>query len=350
MKIVAITSGQNVPSSRFRVRQYIEPFATRGHHVIEYCPAIAKYAGPRFLPPENAVSRTAQRIVYGGVNTAKLLGRAPGVIASRAADATWLEREMIAEAFTLERFLGKPLVFDVDDAIWAGGDQAARSAERIAERADVVLAGNSYIAEWFGCRARDIRVVPTGLDTARFSPAAREGARRFRLVWTGLAYNFTYLYAIEDLLAPFLTQRDAEIVIIAERSPQFRRIDPNRVVFVRWSPENEAQALRSADVGLMPLPDDEWSRGKCSLKMIQYMATGLPAVVSPVGMNRDILAMAEVGIAAQEHDDWRAALDLLWGDEPLRARLGSAGRDLAVSHFSRDAVFRIIADVFESLS
>lgn len=316
MKIAALTSGRNVPSSRFRVRQYIDLFAARGHRVVEYCPLVGKYAGPKSAP----------HLVYRAINAAKVASRIPGVIGSRRADATWLEREMVSRNFTLERYLGSPLVFDVDDAIWAGSDRAASAVARIAERADVVLAGNSYIADWFSGRARDVRIVPTALDAARFIPGPPAGLRRFRLVWTGLATNLVYVYAIERALSDFLAARDAEIVIVADERPQFTQIPHDRVVFVRWSPENEAEALKIADVGLMPLPDDEWTRGKCSLKMIQYMATGLPSVVSPVGMNRDILAMAHVGFGAATDDEWRSALDGLWSDETLRRRMGTEGR------------------------
>lgn len=349
VKIAAITSGWDVPSSRFRVRQYIERFARRGHRVTEYAPLIDKYAAPRLPDPEDAASRFAQRVVFGGLRAVKLVTRLPGIVGSRVADATWLEREMIPQAFTLERYLSRPLVFDVDDAIWAGSDRAASAARRIAERADCVVAGNTYIAEWFGAHARRVQIVPTALDTEQFMPATRRRDGRFRVVWTGLAYNLPYLYAIEQTLNGFLRERDAELAIVAESPPHFRTLPADRVIFIPWSPASEAEALRTADVGVMPLPDDEWTRGKCSLKMIQYMATALPVVVSPVGMNRDVLSIAEVGFGARTDGEWRDALDALWNDEQMRRRFGAAGRAIAVNQFSSDVVFQVLANVFESV-
>jgi glycosyltransferase involved in cell wall biosynthesis len=103
------------------------------------------------------------------------------------------------------------------------------------------------------------------------------------------------------------------------------------------------------DVGLMPLEDDAWTRGKCSFKMLQYMAAGLPAVVSPVGMNRDVLALGESGIPAAGVDDWIDALRVLAADPDRRARLGATGRAVALAHFDVPVVAAQIAAVFRSL-
>jgi glycosyltransferase involved in cell wall biosynthesis len=351
LRIAAITSGENVPSSRFRVRQYAPLFHDAGHRLDEYVPAIDKYAAPSMPVAEGGASRQLQRVVWGGLRAVKLLARVPAVVGSRRADVTWLEREMIPAAFTLERAIRKPFVFDVDDAIWMGGPGAADAARRIAERAAVVMAGNGYIAEWFSRFNSDVRVVPTAIDTARFHPAAiRRPASRFRLAWTGVAYNLPYLYAIEEALDEFLKTRDAELLVISDAPPRFRRISPASVVFVPWTPGVEAEALRTADVGLMPLPDDDWTRGKCSLKMIQYMATGIPSIVSPVGMNAEILEASAVGVGARDGREWREALSKLYEDGDLRLRLGKGARTLAVERFSRDIVFRTILDVFETVS
>ena len=118
---------------------------------------------------------------------------------------------------------------------------------------------------------------------------------------------------------------------------------------MRWSEENEAAVLHEMDVGLMPLPDTDRARGKCACKMLQYMATGLPVVVAPVGVNQEILTLAEVGIGARSGDDWYGAIAALHQDPALRQRLGSAGRGLVETRFDRDLIAREMAEIFQEL-
>jgi glycosyltransferase involved in cell wall biosynthesis len=104
--------------------------------------------------------------------------------------------------------------------------------------------------------------------------------------------------------------------------------------FVRWSPENEIRLVQEMDVGLMPLPDTEWARGKCALKMIMYLAVGIPAIVSPVGVSKRLLEQYDVGLAARNTNAWFDALRRLFDDREGAARLGAAGRKLVEEQFS----------------
>ena len=126
-------------------------------------------------------------------------------------------------------------------------------------------------------------------------------------------------------------------MVIADAPPSFSRIPRERVRFLSWSPELEADAVRQMHVGLMPLPDDIWTRGKCSFKMLQYMATGIPVVVSPVGMNADLLAAASPGLAARKDDDWYEALTYFYlhrhqqdySREVISAKLAAIFKEIA---------------------
>ncbi len=115
--------------------------------------------------------------------------------------------------------------------------------------------------------------------------------------------------------------------------------------FVPWSPETEASVPSSFDVGLMPLRDTDWSRGKCALKMLQYMACAVPAVVSPVGMNAQVLQMADVGLPASNEDQWVEALLSLYADRDRARRLGQRGRQLAEQVFSVEVIAPQLADL-----
>jgi glycosyltransferase involved in cell wall biosynthesis len=133
---------------------------------------------------------------------------------------------------------------------------------------------------------------------------------------------------------------------MADQAPRFTKIPEGRVRYFPWSPDAEAPFVRKLDVGIMPLFFNDWCRGKCSFKMLQYMASGLPVVVSPVGMNEEVLGMGQVGFPARNEGDWYDALDTLYKDHDLGHRLGLAGREIVVKHFSRKIVSSRLAEIF----
>ncbi len=351
IKVAALTSGKNVPSARFRVRQHIEPLKKAGIHVREYIPALNKYAPVPFFAFSKGRGSIPVRALWKCI---KALPSVPGVMGSWAAELTWLERELDPGMFTFERFLNRPIVLDVDDAIWLTPPFGRTAATNIGKLADVVLAGNRYIAEWFGSCARDVRVVPTSVDTDRIRPRNFEDGepsrKRFIIGWTGTSSNYASLYQIEKGLAEFLKSHDAELVVIADQAPRFSDLNPEKVRYVKWVPDQEIAILGQMDVGLMPLPFDDWSLGKCSFKMLQYMAAGLPVVASPVGMNVEILSMGDIGFASVTSGDWYEALSSLYHDRALARRYGANGRRIVEKQFSRRVVSRVLAGIFREFS
>jgi glycosyltransferase involved in cell wall biosynthesis len=274
--------------------------------------------------------------------------RLPALAASRRADAVWLERVFAPGFDWLLRGLKGPIVLDVDDAVWLEG-LAGRATPRRARAATAVIAGNQYLADWFAAYCSQVHVIPTAIDCQRIQPAARSGGG-FVIGWTGTSGNFPYLAAIEPALDVVLREvPGASLLVVADREPSLPRLAGRAVRFVPWSPASEVEALAAMDVGLMPLADDAWTRGKCSFKMLQYMAAGVPGVVSPVGMNREVLALGESGLAATATDDWIAALRALAADPERRARLGATGRAVALAHFDVPVVAARIAAVFRAL-
>lgn len=348
--MAALTTGRNDPSARFRIRQHISPLKNAGIRVCEYIPIIDKHAGlpsiiddwtPNFLLP--AVQRTW--------HWAKIAARLPGLIGSASADYVWLNRELFPGRYSLERFLRKPFILDIDDAVWRGRPDGASTMKRLGQDADVVFAGNRYIADWFAPYSKNIHIVPTAIDTDRFRPAehASNCDRPFIVGWTGTSGNFGYLYAIEEPLRRFLELFDARLLIIAETPPRFTRLNPSKIDFKCWNPDIEASALQLIDVGLMPLSDTEWTRGKCAFKMLQYMSTGLPVVVSPVGMNADVLSQGGIGFGATTEGDWFEALSWLCQNRGEAQAMGATGRELILKSYSRRVVNNLIASAFKSL-
>lgn len=350
--VAALTSGRDVPSTRFRVRQHLPLLAEAGVRVREYVPAIRRDAPLPFLPP--TLSPKYVLPLYGLWQSAKLMAHLPGLAGSLQARVIWLQRQLLPGYLTLEPLLRRPFVFDIDDAVWLARPFGRTSVAKIVARAGAVVAGNRYLAEWCADQgARDVRIIPTAIDSERFIPlpsehvAARDG---FTIGWTGTAGNLRYLEAIERPLERFFERRrDARLLVIADRPPAFTGLVGDRTTFVRWQPAIEAETVQRMDVGIMPLPDDEWTRGKCSFKMLQYMACGLPVVVSPVGANRDILDRDAVGLAAESESDWYAALDLLYRDRDRGREWGQTGRRVVEQRFSRSVVAGQLCRVFREM-
>lgn len=352
INLAALTSGRDIPSSRYRVRQHIAPLRQAGILVKEFIPAVDKYRPP----PWGSITASGKPYSFSRIfwEVAKLSLRLPGLIGSWRSDITWLERKMLSGSISLEPLVKRPYVFDVDDAIWlVMPPLGRRAAEKIAKRAELVLAGNAYIADWFSVYTSAIRIIPTAVDTDRFRVHKQKpldtGGRCFIIGWIGTASNYPGLYAIEKVLKRFLDDHKCKFLIVADKPPQFKLIPDSFLKFIKWSKDIELEALMYMDVGIMPLPDNEWSRGKCSYKMLQYMAMEIPVVVSPVGMNREVLSMGNVGFPARTSDDWYNALDELYEKPFLRRRLGKNGRDLVGKKFSRSKITPVLASIFKEV-
>jgi glycosyltransferase involved in cell wall biosynthesis len=348
MHVCAVTSGRSMPSARFRVRQHVAPLRELGIEVVERVPAVGQA-----MPMPGPLSRMRRRHLAPlalGWGAAHALSRLPAVAASRHADLTWVERSFVPGLEQLAGLLRGPLVLDIDDAVWLEGF-GGRSASRLARRAAAGIAGNAFLADWLSQYCASVHVIPTAIDCQRFRPAETPpDAGTFVIGWTGTSGNFLYLEAIAPALADALRAiPGAVVVIVADRRPVLDGVPPERVRFERWSADREAVALQAMHVGLMPLEDNDWTRGKCSFKMLQYMATGLPAVVSPVGMNVEVLAHGESGLTARSTREWTDALVALARDPERRRRLGTTGRAVAQAHYDVPVVAARLAAAFRSV-
>ncbi len=352
IRVAALTSGVNVPSSRFRVRQHLASLQDSGVMVREYSPIVSKYAGFPGIPTNIAALKYLLFPAYVFWSGLELTLRLRGVLGSWKSDLTWLERELFPGCLTWEPFLKRPYVFDVDDSIWIKSRFTRSAMIRIARDAALVLAGNHYIADWFSSYSKNIQIVPTAIDTEQFFPrqlSETESGCPFIVGWTGQSIGFPYLYSIENHLGKFLKDYDAELWVMADQDPQFQKIPPEKIRYFRWSPRTEAKFVRKIDVGIMPLLASDECRGKCSFKMLQYMASGVPVVVSPIGMNDEILKMGKIGYAAKEGGHWYAALEHLYKDRSLGYRMGGEGRKIVENFFSRDFISLQLSKIFHEL-
>jgi glycosyltransferase involved in cell wall biosynthesis len=320
ISVAAFTTGREVPASRFRVRQYISYLRSHGVELSEFYPSAGGY------PPEQKWKRPFWA-------AASLAGRVPDIARSFSYDVTLLQREILSTFLTLEPFTKRPRVLDVDDAIWLNRDSSF--ARKLAAISDSVICGNSFLAEYFRQWNANITILPTAVDTKRFFPLKVNSFGDSPVIgWSGNRSSFADLKMIESSLRTVLAKYPkARLRVMADERPALD-VPAHQLEFLQWSPEIEVQAIQGMDIGIMPLRDTLWSRGKCSYKMLLYMSCGVPVVVSPVGMNAEILEMGSIGQAAATPDDWVGALEAVIEDPKRGTAMGEKGRKVAVNNFS----------------
>lgn len=261
------------------------------------------------------------------------------------ADAVLLQRKLLPlwHLRALRRAC-KALVFDFDDAVFhrdsyhpKGIDNWRRMMQfwATAYAADLVLAGNRYLAEQAAAFVgpERVRFIPTCVDPRNYRVAPHDANRPFKLVWIGQRSTVPSLYEMHRQLAAATAGCAFELRVISDIFPTLVGV---RVVPVLWNGASEAAEIAGADVGVSWLPDDRWSRGKCGLKVLQYMAAGLPVVANRVGVHGEIVVDGVTGILADTPDEWQQAIGRLARDPNLRARMGAAARRRVEEEYSVD--------------
>ena len=321
IRVVAITGGKNAPSRRFRITTLTPFLAKRNIELTELCPIISSY------PPSSRLLRLPWFV-------AALVERFTFLFRSRGYDAVILQREMISTLPTLERWLPKPCILDVDDAIYLY--RKGRAAEYIARSCKLVVCGNHNLAEKFSKWNSNVVVIPTGVDTDQLRPFVNRSITERPIIgWIGTSRNYRYLELIEPALRRVLTIfPNARLQIISNQFPEFLEHLGEQLDFRLWKPGIENDLLPRFTIGIMPLADSEWARGKCAFKMLQYMAAGIPVVASPVGVNEEILASSFVGFAAQNNDQWVESLSTLLQTSEIAENMGMNGRRLVEKEYS----------------
>ncbi len=267
--------------------------------------------------------------------------------AAASADVVILQRKLLPRwQLHLVRRFAKRLVYDMDDAVFQRdsfrrkGPKSCRR-ERLfratVQAADAVIVGNEYLRR---CTTqidatKQIHVIPTTVQPQyyRLTRHHRVGAN-VRLAWIGSSSTLPGLKLAErHLWAASEKIRGLDLRLVCDRSIELAGVN---VVLRPWAAATEAAELAHADIGVSWLSDDSWSRGKCGLKVLQYMAAGLPVVANRVGMNRHMVIDGETGLLADTPDEWASAIARLASDPELRSRMGAAGRRAVEQHYAVD--------------
>ncbi len=286
-------------------------------------------------------------------------GRLKALLSVRRYDLVIIEYELLpyfpAVLESLLARLGVPYVVDYDDALFHQYDGHRNAMvrgllggkiRRVMRGAAAVIAGNRYLEDYArAAGARRVEVIPTVVNLERYSPARKEGSG-FIIGWIGSPATAGYLNEVAPALRKVCSSDDARLRLVGAGDVDLPGVP---VEILPWSEDSEVMNLQSMDVGIMPLPDTPWARGKSGLKLIQYMACGIPVVASPVGVNQELLQGGMTGFAASGPDQWVEALRSLRRDASLRARMGKAGRLLVEQRYSLQARWPEYLSVLRSL-
>ncbi len=343
MKVLFLTLySRNFPSTYFRVYQYL-PYLERAGIKYRICPAI---------PEEWEIT------YYKGKKWGKMIFEARGVgkrvkesISGLQYDVIFLQKGITPANFRgLERLLflfNANVIYDFDDAVYIAPPQEFRNklfsclqdkkqVEKIIRRVRLVIAGNTHLARYAEEFNKKVRIIPTPIDTDRYRVREYRPGKRVIIGWSGSQSTNKYLNTIAPIISKLAIKTPHVLRIMSNsmKGIDGKLFSPAEIEFVPWSREKEAEVIRSFDIGVMPLEDDEWSRGKCGLKALQYMASGVPVVASPVGVNREIIEDGVNGFLANTEDEWEDKLDLLLEEGKKRKEIGLKGRETVEKSYS----------------
>ncbi len=259
-------------------------------------------------------------------------GRAKLFMRVKKFDAVFFHKKRLnlIDATLLRRFARK-IIYDFDDAVMYNENnpekrsfQRHTSFKRTARLADLIIAGNSYLAKHAASFSNNIHILPTGLDTKAYDINKPQSDGKIRLAWIGSKSTLKYLEEIKDALEQ--TGRLCENVVLRIICDEFIDLQNLKVEKVTWRLEGQHSALRECDIGLAPLPDNNFTKGKCGFKILQYQAAGLPVIASPVGMNIELIDDGKTGLFAGDITQWSDKIRTLAENPELRKKLAVAAK------------------------
>lgn len=248
-----------------------------------------------------------------------------------------------------------PVVFDFDDAIFIGDTSPANKmiarlkspqrVDQIIRHAAVTTVGNPWLADYARRHSSSVEVVPTTIDLDKYGFVERPATERMTVGWSGSHTTSAHLRTIEPSLRRMLKELPVQLLVIGD--PEFSLPGADHVTVRPWRAATELEELHRIDVGLMPLPDDDWSKGKCGFKALQYMATGAVPVVSPVGVNPDIVRHEYNGLVADSEDEWFAAIATLQCDFDKRSAYARKARRTVEGRYSGSTWAPVFLEILE---
>ena len=327
------------PSQRFRFEQYFDYLQENGFEChLSYL-----------------ISSKDDKILYqNGHYLAKLriflasaLKRFGDLRRAKNYDYIFIQREafMTGSTFFERKFakLNIPLIYDFDDAIWLEDESSHHGllsklkkpdkTKEIIALADTIIAGNEYLANYAKQFNTNVQIIPTTINTNWYNAAGKSSKEHVIIGWTGSFSTIKHFVEIIPVLLKLKSKYKEKIQFKVIGDPSYSHKDLE-IQGIKWHAATEVDDLQAIDIGIMPLPDNEWTKGKCGAKALQYMGLAIPTIISPVGMNSEIIQDGVNGYLATTHEDWLEKLTRLIESPQLRIKLGSAGRETVVQRYS----------------
>lgn len=243
------------------------------------------------------------------------------------------------------RIFRKKLIYDFDDAIWLENTSAENSAAakykqhtktgKICAWSHKVCVGNSFLGAYAARYNNRVCLIPSTINAAqKYKSIKAQQTRRVAIGWVGSHSTVPYLAQLEPVLQQLEQHYAFDFVVIADRKPDLKI---KSLKFIPWHAETEVASLLQLNIGVMPLPNTEWAQGKCAYKALQYMALGIPAVVSAVGANTEAVPHGVTGYTCTTQQEWYASLEKLLLNADLRTRIGAAGKAWVIEKYALEA-------------
>jgi glycosyltransferase involved in cell wall biosynthesis len=355
MRVLALVQGpyNTLPSQRYRIEQWEPLLRERG---VDITYASFEDEELHGLLYKRGMMRKKLQLVTRGLGRRLLLVRKV-----RDYDLVYILREAaLVGPPVVERLIaqsGVPVVFDFDDAIFVSYRSPsngylsylkfASKTKTICRISSHVMVGNPYLAEYARQVNDRVTVIPTTIDTEKYRvPERKQKTGPPVIGWTGSHSTVQHLDTMRGALKRLAEKESFRLRVIGTPSYECPPVD---VEARPWRAETELEDLSEIDIGMMPLPDDRWSKGKCGLKALQFMAVGIPTICSPVGVNTDIIQDDQNGFIAGTEDEWVDKLTRLLRSAELRQRLGQAGRATVEEKYSAITQTPRVYEIFKSV-
>ena len=349
---------ETMPSSRLRVYQYLPHLKQYGIEG-EVKPALPD---PWFSRYYYSPSKMAHLFQHG----LEAFGSMRHLFESRRFDVAVVQKGILTTNVRgwdyFMNWANRNLVFDMDDAMYGTNPvefqspffrflQDSRQTEKISSRARAVIAGNGYLQGLAQQYNRNVFVIPTPVDTRRFCPQTKKNhSKEITIGWIGVEASLVYLELLQNVLQEIARRYPVRLKIISRVGEKPFTLPGVPMDLAPWSYETEVEEMAGFDIGIMPLKEEEWARGKCGLKLLQYMAMEIPSVSTRFGVNSEIVEEGKDGFLAQNPGEWVEKLSRLIEDAALRQEMGEAARKKAVEKYSLENTVPLLADVLRKVS
>lgn len=343
------------PGQRYRCEQYF-PYLQKAGFECVYSPILATAKEDKDFYSAGNYLRKLGLFLKGAWRRLKDVRRA------KEFDIVFIYREaFMTGTIVFEKMLkrsGVKIVYDFDDAIWNHDVSQANKAlgwlkrpektNDIIALADLVIVGNQYLATHAARFNAHAVVIPSTIDLNYYQVPEKKKAKAVIIGWSGSLTTIEHFKPIIPVLKKVKEKYGERVAFRVFGMSDYTQEELN-IKGIGWTPQNEVEQIAAFDIGIMPLPDNQWTRGKCGMKGLQYMALEVPAVMSAVGVNKDIVQDGINGFLATTDAEWIEKLSLLIESTALRESLGKAGRKTIEEKFSCQALQQTYVKHFQSL-